>query len=676
MRIVRTYILIACMIVATGVLGRSDAYAGQQHAGTNPLTLIEADFNKGEMTLDEKALLEIKAIQHPEQLPDKYRQSMAELRSTAGHTSTPIILQIIRDWDQFKPETQAALAQALDRPSNTYTFDSPGGFFKVHYDVTGTHAVSTVDDNSNGVPDYIERIASYCDSSLAKHRELGFLDPPADGGLGGDDKYDVYIRNITDYGYTTPEAPGPEPWTDYTSFLVMDNSYYGFPPNDDPEGQVAGSAKATAAHEFHHAIQFAYDVSEQLWFMELDATCMEDIVFDQTNDNYNYLPWFMGDPEETLMMNDGTHKYASFIYGLYLTQRFDTSLDVALWEGARYGEIFQTLADTLEARYGVDRDSSFVEFTYWNFITSSRDDGLHHAEAAEYPPMVLADEHMSYPVDEIPGPQYPAGYGASYIEFRPGSSSGTFSVTFDGDDVHAWGAYIIKSPTINSHEFEAIALNPGTYDGGVEVDDFQNYYSVTLVAVNLTPYSDGGHFVYSADVATPYSMSSAVLTDSVVCVGETRQFDYQVFNTSATGEVFTVESSDNMGWVTPDTVETYIESGGSATVQVPVHPPNGTPLGLMSTLDFKAAVKVSPSTFDLQTVYAVTIPHRGDVNRDGVLNLMDITAIIGAVYLGKSPIDPLWMADFTCDGIVNLQDITAIISRVYLGGTHSQCDPY
>lgn len=676
MRRMRTYILIACVIAAAGGFGGNSVYAGQQPAKANPISLIEADYNRGEVTIDEKALLQLEAIQHPDHLPDKYRQSSAELRLTAGRTSTPTILRIIRDWDQYKPETQAALAEALQRPSGTYTFDSPSGFFKIHYEIAGSAAVPTADGNGNGIPDYVEKIASYCDSSLAKHRALGYLDPPADGGLGGDDKYDVYLRNISDYGYTTPEAPGPESWLDYTSFLVMDNTYTGFPPNDDPEGQVAGAAKATAAHEFHHAVQFAYDVSEHLWYMELDATCMEDIVFDQVNDNYNYLPWFMGDPEETLMLNDGTHKYASFIYGLYLAQRFDTSLNVALWEGARFDDLFETLVDTLEARYGMDRESSFVEFTYWNYITGFRDDGLHHEEAAEYPPMVLAREYQSYPVYETPAQQFPAGYGASYIQFRPGSLSGSLTIAFNGDDTHSWAAYIIKSASQNSHEFEAIPLNSGTYDGEVSVGHFEDYYDVTLVAVNLTPYSDGGQFVYSADVAVPYSVTSTVLTDSVVCVGETRIFDYQVVNTSETGEVFTITSEDNMGWIVPDTMDVYIAAGDSDIVHIPVHPPAGTPLGVTSTLEFKAEVKAAPYTYDLQPVQAVTIPHRGDANVDGTMNLQDITLIIGSVYLAGPPLDPMWAADFTCDGTVNLQDITGIIGRVYLGGAHSPCDPY
>ena len=45
----------------------------------------------------------------------------------------------------------------------------------------------------------------------------------------------------------------------------------------------------TAAHEFFHAVQFAYDFLEDLWLMEGTATWVEDEVFDDVDDNLQYL---------------------------------------------------------------------------------------------------------------------------------------------------------------------------------------------------------------------------------------------------------------------------------------------------------------------------------------------------------------------------------------------------
>ena len=51
----------------------------------------------------------------------------------------------------------------------------------------------------------------------------------------------------------------------------------------------SNSLRVTAAHEFFHAIQFAYDVNEDIWFMEGTATWVEDEVYDSINDNYQFL---------------------------------------------------------------------------------------------------------------------------------------------------------------------------------------------------------------------------------------------------------------------------------------------------------------------------------------------------------------------------------------------------
>ena len=43
--------------------------------------------------------------------------------------------------------------------------------------------------------------------------------------------------------------------------------------------------QVTAAHEFFHAVQFAYDAVDDQWFMESTATWMEDEIYDDVNDN-------------------------------------------------------------------------------------------------------------------------------------------------------------------------------------------------------------------------------------------------------------------------------------------------------------------------------------------------------------------------------------------------------
>ncbi|KAA3631861.1 MAG: hypothetical protein DWP97_12120, partial [Calditrichaeota bacterium] len=392
----RRLILLVLLLLAMA----THVYADNVHqfSQNSLLGKIEADFDNAEISLDQKAIYLIQAIKSPEMLPDKYKSLSTSLNPEELREATLAIIDIRLNWDSYSPATQQTLASALERVAAAFTYTSASGYFLLHYDTLGVDAVPSADTNANLVPDFVENCASYLDSSLTKHLELGYLTPPSDGGMGGDTLFDVYFEEMSYYGYAVPEAPGGYAWDDYFSYLVLNNDFLGFPSNNDPEGLVAGAAKATAAHEFHHCVQFAYDVAEGSWFMELDATYMEDIVFDHVDDNYNYLPGFMNSPQSSLMDNSPSHKYASFIWATYLAEKFDTSLNVAAWEGARYNTIYNTYSDNLMARYGWTQDSAYADFTSWNYITGSRDDGLHYEEASSYPEISIAATYSTYPV--------------------------------------------------------------------------------------------------------------------------------------------------------------------------------------------------------------------------------------------------------------------------------------
>lgn len=109
-------------------------------------------------------------------------------------------------------------------------------------------------------------------------------------------------------------------WNDVdaaASCMVLNRSYSGFP------GTPLKAMQATAAHEFHHAIQFGLgahagsNVPDDSFF-EGSASWMEDEVFDSANDNYFYL-W--------PVFSDSLGDYDASPYGFWfllrgLTERF------------------------------------------------------------------------------------------------------------------------------------------------------------------------------------------------------------------------------------------------------------------------------------------------------------------------------------------------------------------
>lgn len=673
----KQYIFIINIIICFVLLSSADS-AGLKTGYASSVKLIEDDYQKGNLTLDEKAVLQIKAIREEHLLPDKYKILDPSQKVKGLKDATMTILDIKKNWSKFSDETRISLSSLLARTNTTYTYDSPGGFFKLHYDITGTDQVPSEDLNGNSVPDFIEKCASYCDTTIQVHLDLGYLTPPPDNGNGGNDMYDIYFEDMGNYGYAVPEGPGDMPWSDLYSYIVLNSNFIGFPPNTDPEGLIEGAAKATVAHEFHHAVQFAYDIYEGDWIMELDATYMEDMVFDLVNDNYNYLGGFFNNPQTSLMDNNVSHIYASFVWEIYLMEKYEASLMVAMWEGAIYNTIFESLEDTILARYGKDIDSVFADFTYWNFITSQRNDGLHYEEADNYQLISVDRTHDTYPVKLQNSANSIRGYGCNYITFYPGSEDGYLTIYFNGSDTRDWAAYIIKSTSINSHQIESMVLEPITFEGEIIVNDFSDYYSVTLVGVNLTEFSDGALFTYSADVKLPFNVVSEVLTlEPLLYSGSTRDYEYNVMNISSENDIFYIIYWDDLGWLPLDTLEKAILSEENFIFDISVNIPVGTPINLSSNIYFKAISWGDNDVFDMQAITVNSVLQRGDLNSSGGVDIDDMIYFVQFTFEGgPEPLPVLLSGDFNCDGNVDIDDLIAFVDYSFKGGPGVQCNPY
>ena len=177
---------------------------------------------------------------------------------------TPTVAAFAMGFDQFDKELISRHSLTLfDRPTETdETYDSPGGFFKVHFTRTGSHAVYQPDSTTGSIPDYVLSVAQICDSVYTIIiSTLGYPLPPSDGGYaqGVDSLYDIYITNLggTVFGLTYPDSLQFDSIGSLrgTSFIEIDNDYqessfltYNSRPLD--------AVRITMAHEYFHAVQF------------------------------------------------------------------------------------------------------------------------------------------------------------------------------------------------------------------------------------------------------------------------------------------------------------------------------------------------------------------------------------------------------------------------------------
>jgi hypothetical protein len=168
--------------------------------------------------------------------------------------------------------------------------------------------------------------------------KLGYHRPISDGtkGGGGSGMFDVYLKELYHqrlYGLTVAEQRAPYNKHLYSSYLLLDNDFKRSQYHKNPMQE----ARVTAAHEFFHAIQDAYDAHEDFWLMESTATWMEDQFDDSSNDNRQYLPWSQlrhpGTPLDTYS-NTSFEEYGNWVFFEYLSERFGRGIVQAVWNDA------------------------------------------------------------------------------------------------------------------------------------------------------------------------------------------------------------------------------------------------------------------------------------------------------------------------------------------------------
>lgn len=358
---------------------------------------------------------------------------------------TPAIHTFLMNYDRLDADLLKAYKVMLpSRPSDLdSTLDSDSGWFKIHYAITGAAAVyeSWRDDDHNGVPDYVDSVAKIMDDVHHHHvTELGYLTPPSDGPYngGGDDKYDIYLVNFSRsvFGETYRDSIMPAGGQIATSWIKMDNDYdhisqYASRPLD--------AIRVTAAHEYFHAIQFAYDVYEQPpgvmgppW-MEISAVWMEEEMYDDINDYYNYLQYYFNCPRKSIeQFSSGgdMHPYGSAIWAIFLTEKFGRDIIRDIWErcGSTKGSNFVASTDTaiqMASGGADDLASAFGEFALWNYFTKSRyslgPDSLKYEEGAVYPLIPASEiaqyDRYGYPVSPNSNPFSPEVLAVSYAQF-------------------------------------------------------------------------------------------------------------------------------------------------------------------------------------------------------------------------------------------------------------------
>ena len=458
------------LLIILALLGTGNLLA------STTITAIDEAFERGELSQDERILNKVYSFLQPDLLDPQFQN----IESGKLKCGTPILIE----YEALKPDlaqTTIDIIEGLLLPSMDglrAIFLSPGGHFSLNYATTGSNAVPAADADGSGVPDFVEWAAAYFDYSWAQEVDsAGFAGP---NHVGGDGFYNISFENTGAYGYTTTQGvDGSE-----QSRMVLHNSYIGFPPNQDPEGDIKGAMKATCAHEFKHASQIVHSNWSEGGWVELDATWAEEFVYDYVNDgmlNYLWTESPYSHPHYGLD-HGGSGSYEDYPWADYLHQKFDANspnsapslLEFWTWrETHTFQNVLNSYAHIL-TEVGSSFQEAFEEYVVWNFFTGSRavvtggvsQFGYDEAGINGFPTAALAANHNSYPVsNSVSGIE---NLGCKMIRLNTSNQLG-LEIIFDGQDGVEMSAMWAIRQNNNTVDWSSIELDANN-EGAVVLD--------------------------------------------------------------------------------------------------------------------------------------------------------------------------------------------------------------
>ena len=230
----------------TAPSNRPQFAAGGQNANEpSALDLIESDYEGGLLDKDNANKYRSYAVLAPEKLPSKYRTNVI------GKDATYSMVQMAKEFDQLSASTQSELLDLQAKGFGELKNTAETAHFVLHYATQGNHSVPLQDANGNGTPDFIDTaMQSWEEIWNTQISQLGY---PAPKGTPAQ-KFHVYYQQLSYYGYCMPTnvelfATSPVAQGTASAYIVVENDFYGFPPNDlDRTGREvvrAGALKVT-----------------------------------------------------------------------------------------------------------------------------------------------------------------------------------------------------------------------------------------------------------------------------------------------------------------------------------------------------------------------------------------------------------------------------------------------
>lgn len=306
-----------------------------------------------------------------------------------------VTFEIMQRWNSLTASQKKQYA-LLAMPPQTDTNKIIGRFI-IYYDTAGISAPSLLDQNGNQIP---SSVTAYVDSvgKIFNHvweyevDSLGYSAPPLESGFS---YYRIFISELYSqglYGRTQPtDVIFDGTPRRYATYIEIDNDF----ANYYSEGM--NGLKVTAAHEFHHAIQLGNygEWSNDYYFYEITSTWMEDVVYTEVNDYYQYLfnapsafrASQFSEPELSFVSNEKGIAYSRAVWGKFIEKRFSRNIILFAWEYMKSAASLQSLKSAL-THAGSSLREALIEYSVWNAQAGPDcDTNRYYSEGKNYPQM-------------------------------------------------------------------------------------------------------------------------------------------------------------------------------------------------------------------------------------------------------------------------------------------------
>ena len=290
------------------------------------------------------------------------------------------------------------------------------GAFKVHFTRAGINAVPTGDTDDSGVPDFVEQVAAAYEEVGGLYRgALGYRRPLGDGTIpdnGGDARFDVYLVDFAraaDGAFRVDQCPTGDRCLGY---VVQENDFAGY---GYPSAVVA--TRILGSHEYFHAVQAAYDNSQNVIISEGTAVWATERFDPTTRDFENFIGGYLSRPDRSIDSPPPgpvpDFAYGSAIFFKFLTERHDDALLRKLWEHLEDGQgdpaepadqanptwVIQ-LDALLKREYQSTFAAEFAQFARWNlYLGSAADSAQAWDDASAYPQVTMTSVAAPYRLD-------------------------------------------------------------------------------------------------------------------------------------------------------------------------------------------------------------------------------------------------------------------------------------